>query len=65
MPTLLTLGDIAKRIGEPIHRVRYAIESRKIEPAGRAGQLRMFLESDVELIQSVLRRIDDAKGGVA
>lgn len=42
---LLTVGEIAARTGLPIHRVQYLIKSRRIEPSGRAGVLRVFDEN--------------------
>ncbi len=55
---LPTVGTIAQRLGEPIHRVAYVIETRGIEPIGRAGHARVFTEAAVERIASELREID-------
>ncbi len=62
---LITVGEIARRTNSSIHRVEYVIRSRGIEPQGRAGNARIFSESDVELIASELHRIDSklANGG--
>ena len=61
-PHLPTVGEISRRTGEPVHRIEYVIRSRDIRPAGRAGNLRVFSEADVEHIASELRRIDSGKG---
>ena len=37
LPSALTIGEIAKRTGYPLHRVRYVIDSRGIKPVSRAG----------------------------
>ena len=57
-----TVGEIARRLGEPIHRIEYVIRSRDIQPSCRAGNVRVFSDADVELIASVLSRIDFPKG---
>ena len=68
MPTpstrALTVGEIARRLGYPLHRVQYVIRSRNIEPQQRAGNARVFSESDLQFIGSVLRRIDAEQRGV-
>lgn len=53
-----TVGEIAKRLGEALHRVEYVIRTRSIQPAGRAGNVRIFAEPDVALIAHELRLID-------
>src|SRR5262245_58897155 len=42
-----TVGEIARRLGQPVHRVEYVIRSRHIRPASRAGNCRVFAEDDV------------------
>ncbi len=59
---LPTVGQIAKRLGVPNHRVTYVIETRGITPVGVAGNARVFTEADVEHIESELRRIDADRG---
>jgi len=54
----LTVGEIAERLGQPVHRVRYVIETRHLRPSHWAGNARVFSESDLQYIASVLRRID-------
>lgn len=57
-----TIGAIAALVSAPLHRVRYVIESRDIEPTGRAGKARVFAKRDVERIRAELARIDRMKG---
>ena len=59
-----TVGSIARRLGEPIHRVEYIIRSRNIQPSGRAGNCRVFTDADIAYIAAEFRRIDAGKGGV-
>ena len=64
VPPLLTVGVIADRLGVPVHRVVYVVESRHISPAGRAGNANVFSEADAAHIESELRRIErDRQGG--
>lgn len=53
-----TVGEIARRLGESLHRIEYVIRSRNIQPAGRAGHVRIFAEADVAHIADELRHID-------
>jgi hypothetical protein len=65
-PTIApTVGEIAKRLAEPLHRVEYVIRSRCIQPATRAGNVRIFTEPDVALIAHELRLIDARQKGGA
>jgi hypothetical protein len=52
-----TVGEIARRLGEALHRVEYVIRSRSIQPVGRAGHVRVFNETDVAFIADELRQI--------
>ena len=65
MPTLPspvpTVGEIARRLGVPVHRVEYVLRTRSIVPSGRAGNLRLFTEADVERIRQELDRITSRK----
>ncbi len=61
-PPLPTVGEIAQRLGVPVHRVVYVIESRDIRPAGLAGRARVFSKADIDHIASELRRIDEERG---
>ena len=61
----LTIGEIARRLGAPIHRVEYIISSRGLKAALRAGHIRVFSESDLQFIESVLHRMDADREGSA
>lgn len=52
-----TVGSIADRLGVPVHRVRYIIDSRGIQPSGWAGHSRVFTPADVDHIKTELARI--------
>ena len=52
---MYTVGEIAKRVGRPVHRVLYYIRSRRIQPVGRAGRYRLFDDNAVRLIVEGLR----------
>ncbi len=56
--TLPTVGEIARRLGESLHRIEYVIRSRNIQPVSRAGHVRIFAEADVAHIADELRLID-------
>jgi predicted transcriptional regulator len=60
---LLTVGAIARETGQPLHRVRYALETYRIEPVQRAGILRLFSRDDLPRIKSALARIAERRGG--
>jgi hypothetical protein len=60
-PTMPTIGEIARRLGQPVHRVEYVIRARRIRPCGWAGNARVFPEDAVEVIASELQRIASAK----
>jgi hypothetical protein len=60
---LPTVGEIARRLGQPVHRVEYAVRSRRLRAAGRAGGCRVFSEEQVALIASALAEMDRRKGG--
>ena len=51
---LLTVGEIAKQLNCPIHKVLYLIQSRQIKPFQRAGCLRIFGEDVVDMLRSEL-----------
>lgn len=58
-----TVGEIARRLGVPVHKVEYVVRARGIVPVAWAGNARVFAESDVARIASELARIDEEKGG--
>jgi hypothetical protein len=55
---IYTVGRIARRLNEPLHRVEYAVKTRGIEPVGIAGNVRVFEEDAVESVAAALRGID-------
>lgn len=59
---MLTVGEIARRLGQKIHRIEYMIRSRRIEPSGWAGHARVFNENDLAFIAGELRRIASDRG---
>ena len=63
MPHLPTVGEIARRCEATFHQVDYVIRTRRIEPAGMAGNSRVFTEADVAHIASELKRIAADRGG--
>ena len=63
IPLEPTVGEIARRIGCPIHRIEYVIRVRNLTPKGRAGNARVFSEADVRYIAAEIRRMDAEKGG--
>lgn len=60
----LTVGEIAARLGQPIHRIEYVIDSRGLRPTAWAGHARIFSESDLQFIAGVLDRINSAREGL-
>lgn len=52
---LYLMGDVARRLGVPPHRVAYLYLTRKLaEPEIRMGGRRMFTEEDIERIAQAL-----------
>jgi hypothetical protein len=60
-PALPTVGQIAQRLGVPVHRISYVIDSRGIKPVGWAGNAKVFDEPAVQRIGSELKRIAEDK----
>jgi hypothetical protein len=54
----LTIGKIARRFNEPLHKVEYAVKSRCIRPAARAGVARIFDTAGLEQIAAALREMN-------
>lgn len=54
---MLTVGEIARRLGVPVHRVLYVIRSRAIRPACRAGNARVFSGADAAFIKHEIARM--------
>lgn len=59
--TLSTIGVIARRYDVPLHRVEYVIRSRGIHATIRAGNARVFSDSDVERIGKELSEIEQLR----
>ena len=55
---VLTVGQIASRLDEPLHRIEYAIKSRNIKPVALAGHARIFEERVLERISPALLEMD-------
>lgn len=55
---LHTVGDVARLLNLPIHRVEYILRSRpQIQPVGRVGIARVYDESAVELVRQAITDI--------
>ena len=59
---LLTIGEIARHINQPLHRVDYVIRTRGIQPLARAGGSRVFSKQAMEEIAEALSQIDAEQG---
>jgi hypothetical protein len=65
LPRLITIGEIARRTREDIHRIEYILRTRSIRPCGMAGNARVYSEDAIDLITTELQRIDAARDGGA
>lgn len=54
---LFTLGQLAERLGVPVHRLKYAIDQHCIHPVMRVGILRVWSEDEIPLMRRALARI--------
>lgn len=54
MANLLTVGDVARRIGVPRARVDYALDKAGIRERARAGILRLFSPDQIPVIEAAL-----------
>ena len=61
-PKLDTTGRIATKLGVPVHRSTYIIESRGIRPAAYAGRLRLYDRDAVAMVRHALTAIDARRG---
>lgn len=52
----ITMRFISEATGHPLHRVRYVVRSRRIEPARRAGQQYLFTTQQMNRIALELDR---------
>ena len=56
----LTIGELARQLDCPIHKVEYLIISRNIKPVQRAGNLRIF---PIEVLKLLRDELDRRKEG--
>lgn len=61
-PTMSTVGEIARRLVVPVHRIEYIIRARNIQPCGWAGNARVFPEDAVKAIAAELHQVDMGGG---
>jgi hypothetical protein len=60
---LITPGVIARRLGEPLHRVNRVLATRRhIRPLARAGTLRLYADRAIGEVSRELKAIDARKG---
>lgn len=67
-PRLRTPGVLAADLGEPLHRVVYVLRTRRhIQPAAKAGRLRLYDRRALAQIRHELNAIDarQGRGGAA
>ena len=51
----LTVGEIARRLECPVHRIQYLVAARGIEPVERAGNLRIFSVETLNALRAELK----------
>ena len=59
-----TVGVIAEKLKAPLHKVSYVIRTRRIEPQGRAGNVRVFSDVATKRIAAEIRRIARRNSGI-
>jgi hypothetical protein len=59
---IVSLGEIARRLDVPIHRVEYVIRTRSVKPTLIAGGRHFYSEGSVQRIGSEIKRIDKERG---
>jgi len=59
--SLPTVGEIARRLDAPLHKIAYIIRSRNIQPISTAGNLRVFSDTQVHRIASELQQIEQER----
>ncbi len=52
---VLTVGQIADRLGQSPSRVAYLIAKHRLKPVGRVGIIRLFSEQQTEAIQESIQ----------
>lgn len=64
LPRLATIGEVARLLGQPIHRIEYLMRSRRhITPRATAGCARCFDDEAIAQIRHELNVIDARRGG--
>ena len=56
-----TVGQIARDLGEPEHRVKHIVNSRRIESLGRVGIIRLYGPAAVDRVRKELHDIDERR----
>ena len=62
IPQLRTPGVIAAELDAPLSRVLYVLQKRGIKPIGRAGVLRLYDRTAVEMVRGELQAMDQRQG---
>lgn len=57
MTDLMTIGELARRLGVARTRLHYAIEKAGIRECGRAGILRLFSADQIPVIEAALTTV--------
>ena len=57
MTSLLTVGDVARRLEVPRARIDYAVTKAGIQERGRAGILRLFSPDQLPVIKAALATV--------
>lgn len=52
---MLSIRDVAKTTGVPVHKIRYALASGRLTEPGRAGGRRCFLAEDIEAVRRLFQ----------
>lgn len=58
---IASLGEIARRLDVPIHRVEYVVRTRNIEPTLIAGGRHFYSVASVQRIGSEINRIAEER----
>jgi DNA-binding transcriptional MerR regulator len=61
MSNLLTVGELSRKLGTPVHRIEHFLRSRNIRPVARAGNSRVFSEADLVTLSKIISELDAAK----
>jgi predicted transcriptional regulator len=57
----LTIGDIVKQTGYPLHRIQYFLKALHIKPQCKIGPSRVFTAKDAEKIKTYIEKLDSRK----